>query len=313
MARAAQVFTRRTLVRGQPTDIRCLTLSGQVFEISAGPIRTARLEQEWYEDLVDPATVVAELEALGVADILTFVQRFPDLAPQHDYHHEPEHWAVLSTTSVDDWWSKRISSRTRSLIRKSRKEGLDVRLADWDETFVAGMTAIFNETPVRQGRPFWHYGKSIDEVRDQFSRFLHRETLIGAYVGDEMVGFMMLGHAGKFSVTGQILSLTSHRHRSPNNALIAKAVEICCAKASPALVYLNWGSGSFSEFKRRCGFERVEVPRYFVPLNARGRYALRLGIHDGYRRLMPESLIDRAKAVRSWWYERRAGSAAHST
>lgn len=303
MALATQFFTRRTLVRGRPTDVQCVTLAGQVFEISEGPLRTARLEQEWYEDIVDPAALVDALRTHGLADILTFIQRFPDSAPVYGYYHEAEHWAVLPITSFDNWWSHQISSRTRSLIRKSRKEGLDVRLTSWDDSFIGGMTAIFNETPVRQGRPFWHYGKSVDEVRDQFSRFLHRETLIGAYLGDQMVGFMMLGDASKFSVTGQILSLTSQRDKSPNNALIAKAVEVCCTNATPALVYLHWGAGSFAEFKRRCGFQRIEVPRYFVPLNRRGHYALRLSLHDGYRSRLPESLVDRARAVRSWWYE----------
>jgi len=30
------------------------------------------------------------------------------------------------------------------------------------------MTAIFNESPTRQGRKFWHYGKDFATVKKQF-------------------------------------------------------------------------------------------------------------------------------------------------
>jgi hypothetical protein len=300
-----QPFTRRTLVKGRPTDVRCVNVTGQTFQVSGGPIDTVSLEHEWYEDVADPAAAVAALSHQGVGDIFTFIQRLPDCEPRFRFYREIEDWAVLPITTFDKWWTDDISSRTRSLIRKSQKSGLDVRVAEWNDAFVLGMTAIFNETPVRQGRPFWHYGKSAEQVREQFSRYLHREILIGAYIGDQLVGFMMLADAGRFALTGQILSLISHRDKSPNNALIAKAVEICAVREIPYLVYLNWGSGSFAEFKRRCGFQRVEIPRYFVPLTVKGRYALKLSMHRGLRSLIPDSVIDRAKALRSRWYEWR--------
>ena len=62
-------------------------------------------------------------------------------------------------------------------------------------TFVRGMTSIFNETPIRQGRPFLHYGKDFETVKREFSRFLFREEIFGAYVGEELVGFIMLADA----------------------------------------------------------------------------------------------------------------------
>ena len=39
------------------------------------------------------------------------------------------------------------------------------------------MTAIFNEAAIRQGRPFWHYGKDFETVKRQFSRYLAREHM----------------------------------------------------------------------------------------------------------------------------------------
>ena len=119
------------------------------------------------------------------------------------------------------------------------------------------MTAIFNEAPLRQGRPFWHYGKDVETVRQQFSRYLHREHMIGAYYQDQMVGLIMLGNAGRFGLTGQIISSLHHRDKGTNNALVAKAVEVCEKLGLESLVYLFWSEDSLSEFKRRCGFERT--------------------------------------------------------
>ena len=48
------------------------------------------------------------------------------------------------------------------------------------------------------------------------------------------MGFMMLANAGRFGITGQIIASLKHRDKSPNNALIAKAVELCAA-AGPGL------------------------------------------------------------------------------
>src|SRR5690606_3290760 len=134
-----------------------------------------------------------------------------------------------------------------------------------------GMTAIFNETPVRQGRKLWHYGKDFATVKEQFSRYVYRERMIGAYVGDEMVGFVMLGDAGRFALLGQIISSLRHRDKSPNNSLIAKSVEICANSGMEYLVYWYWGDDSLAEFKRRCGFEPFALPRYYIPLTLKGR------------------------------------------
>ena len=143
---------------------------------------------------------------------------------------EWEQIALLPIQSYDHWWNHQIKSRVRNQIRKSEKEGVTVRETDYDDDFVRGMTAIFNESPVRQGRKFWHYGKDFETVKRQFSRYIHREVMIGAYYKDEMIGLMMLGDAGRFGLTGQIISSLKHRDKSPNNALIAKAVEVCAKR-----------------------------------------------------------------------------------
>ena len=119
------------------------------------------------------------------------------------------------------------------MVRKAEKSGIEVREASYDDAFVRGMTDIFNETPVRQGRKFWHYGKDFDTVKREFSRFLFREQLIGAYYRDELVGFVMLANAGKYGVLGQIISKVEHRNKAINNALIAHTIKKCETQQLP--------------------------------------------------------------------------------
>jgi len=279
-------------------------INGHDIVFSGGLVREARLQEEWFEDLEDPQAMIATLKENSVkADIFTFWQRLPDLAPRYPYYHEADEIAALPITTYDEWFSNQIQSRTRGLIRKSLKQGIEVREDEYTDDFVRGMTSIFNESPMRQGRRFWHYGKDFETVKRQFSRYLFREKLIGAYYEKELVGFMMLGFAGQYVVTGQIISKLAHRDKSPNNVLISKAVEMCARERVPYLVYLQWSAGSLSEFKRRNGFEKTSLPRYYVPLTARGELALRMGLHKGVRELIPESTQAKLKQLRTKVYE----------
>lgn len=307
-AMPAEVYSKQTLVRGQPAGIRCVDIRGQTFTLQEGLISTLSLEDEWFEDLDDPGGTIAALKASlrDSPDLFTFWQRMPDVDAREGLYTEWEDIAVLPIRSYDHWWNKQIKSRVRSQIRKAEKEGLVVKEVPYDDDFVAGMTAIFNESPVRQGRPFWHHGKSFETVKEQFSRYIHRERMIGAYFEGEMIGFIMLANAGRFGITGQIISSIKHRDKSPNNALIAKAVEVCAAQQLGWLIYLYWSDDSLAEFKRRCGFERVSVPRYYVPLTWKGRVALKLGAHRGWKGMLPAGLKATLKRLRARWYARHA-------
>ena len=302
-----RVFAKDTLIKGQPAQIECVDILGQTYSITKGPVTIVSLEDEWYEDLRDPEAVIAALREQRefAPDVLTFWQRLPDLEPKYRYHHESDDIAVLSSQSYDDWFGKHIKSRVRSLIRKSEKEGVVVRETSFDDDFVRGMTAIFNEAPVRQGRRFWHYGKDFATIKHQFSRYIDREHMIGAYYEDELIGFIMLGNAGTFGITGQIISSIKHRDKATNNALIAKAVQVCERLGLAHLVYLFWSDDSLSEFKRRCGFERTPVPRYFVPLTAKGKIAIATNLNRGWRSMLPTGMKRSLKQLRSSWYERR--------
>jgi hypothetical protein len=259
--------------------------------------------EEWYEDVDDPDGLVTDLKQSGVkADLFTFWQRLPNTEPRHAHHLEWESISVLPVTTYGDWLKTQINCKTRNLVVKAKKKGVTVRSAAFDDDFVSGMTAIFNETPLRQGRPFRHYGKSVETVRQEFSKYLFREDVIGAYFADELIGFIMLADAGRFAMLSQIISMVRHRDKSPNNALLAKAVEICAERGIPYLVYALWARGSLGEFKRHNGFLRVNLPRYYVPLTKMGRVALTLGTHRHATDRIPESVIPFLRALRSKLY-----------
>jgi hypothetical protein len=300
-------FSRASVVGGQDRQVSCVEIDGQAFSLTRqGPACVLRLEDEWFEDVRRPAVVIDAVRHSRVsADIFTFWQRLPDLAPKYAYPVEWEELAAIPITSYEHWWNHQIKSRVRNQIRKTQKEGVEIREASFDDEFVRGMAAIFNEAPIRQGKRFWHYGKDFATVKRQFSRFLFREDLFGAYYRGELIGFVMLGNAGKFGVTGQIISSIKHRDKSTSNALIAKSVELCAKKGTSYLVYLHWSDDSLAEFKRRCGFQRTPVPRYYVPLTSLGKLSLTLGLHRGWKQALPKDIRGLLKRLRTAWSARR--------
>lgn len=305
MSLLSRKFVKRTILNGKPAQIDCVELNGQTFAIHGRLPSILSLEAEWYEDLVNPKNVVVTLRTAmsPPADLFTFWQRIPDTLAKFPYLTEWEELAVLEIDSYEDWWSKQVKPQVRNKVRKSERAGLIVKEVPFDDEFVHGMTRIFNESPIRQGREFWHYGKDFDTVKGQFSRCIFRERMIGAYFEDEMIGFAMLANAGPFAIPGQIIASLHHRDKGTANALMAKSIEVCAEQGIRRLIYMYWGDDSLADFKRSCGFRPVRVPRYWVPLTQTGRLALATGIHRGWRSVIPAGLKASMKDVRRRWNE----------
>src|SRR6266403_671452 len=261
-----------------------MTINGKRIMIEGKVLRIAKLDpwfqQEWFEDVENPEMLIDVLQKSNDRpDILTFWQRLLDTEPKYSYPMELDSIAALPIRSYSFWWEKQIERKARNKVRKAQKNGVIVKPARFDDHFVRGMTSIFNETPIRPGRRYLHYGKDFETVKREFSRFLFREEIFGAYLGEELVGFIMLCNAGTYAFLGQIISKIACRDLAPNNALLAKAVERCAQKGFPYLVYAYWLDDSLGDFKRSNGFQRVDLPRYFVPLTKKGKLALSLGVH----------------------------------
>ena len=281
-----------------------MEIDGKQISIDGTIPGVARLDEEWFEDVEKPDMFVDALrKAKPAPDIFTFWQRLPELEPKYSYKMEAEAIAALPIKSYSHWWEKQIDGAARNKVRKAQKKGIEVRLANFDDRFVEGITSIFNETPIRQGRNFLHYGKDFETVKRQFSRFLFREELFGAYLGEELVGFIMLANAGGYAVLGQIISKIARRDLAPTNALLAKAVERCAQKGIPYLAYAHWLDDGLGEFKRNNGFQKFDLPRYFVPLTRKGELALHLGLHRGWKAALPNQIKSPLKRLRKFWHE----------
>jgi hypothetical protein len=292
-----------------------MEINGARIMIEGKLLRVARshacLQQEWFKDVENPEMLIDALQkSKDCPDILTFWQRLPETEPKYPYPMELDSIAALPIKSYSFWWEKQIERKARNKVRKAQKNGVIVKPARFDDRFVQGITSIFNETPIRQGRHYLHYGKDFDAIKCQFSRFLFREEIFGAYLGEELVGFIMLADAGKYASLGQIISKIAYRDLAPTNALLAKAVERCAEKGFPYLVYAYWLDDSLGDFKRSNGFQRFDLPRYFVPLTKKGKLALKLGLHRGWKEAVPKQIKKALKKLRRGWYDltRRLGT-----
>ena len=279
-------------------------------------IRIARLDAEGYDFVNEPEVALKALrEQRGRMDLFTFTQRLSDTSPKYGYHMEWDNLAALKVSSLDDWMKHQVDFKVRNKVRKALKNGVTVREVPFDDELIKGISAIYNETPVRQGKPFWHYGKELEAVRQMNGTFLDRSIFICACFEGSIIGFVKLVTDENRSQGGlmQIVSMIQHRDKAPTNALIAQAVQSCAERGISHLWYANFSYGkkqqdSLADFKRHNGFQKVDVPRYYVPLTVIGRAALQFGLHHKAIDRVPESLAGAFRAVRSHWYARKSNS-----
>ena len=295
-------------IDGNYVNVESIRVNNNQVIIGGGGLRVARLKEEWYEDVGDPQAILAVLKELSPPpDLFTFWQRLPDITPRYSYAMEPVSIAALPVKSYEDWFENHIGQDTRKLIRRAERKGVVVRTCTLDDEFARGMSRIFNESRIRQGRRFWHYGKDAETIKREFSRYLFREQILGAYYEGELIGFIFLADAGTFGYLGQIISLIEHRDKYPNNALMAKAVEVAAERGMPFLVYGLWARAGLAEFKRRNAFQQIDLPRYHVPLTLKGSLAFKLNAHQGVMGMVPEQLIPHLRKLRERWYEFKYG------
>ena len=306
-------------VKGKPVRVPAAQIDGRTVLATGKWLEIATVQDEELtetESVADPESFLSQLKESGLnADIFTFSQKVWDNTPKYNYPLEWDNWAVIPITTYADW-EKRAESSVRRAVRRAAKLGVVVKVAEFDDTFVKGIVNINNETPVRQGRTFWHFQKSFEAVKQENSTYPGRNTFLGAYLENELIGFVRIIHAGKVASLVQILSMMKHYDKRPTNALIAKAVEVCAEKRIPYLMYCNYvyndPNSTLTEFKRRNGFEKVLVPRYYIPLTSKGKAAMKLGLHRGLTQRIPKPILIRLLGIRNSWYERKLKDAKES-
>lgn len=291
-----------------------MEICGKELRINGRIIRVGFIDGEGYQFLEDPEAALELLRKSGPRiDIFTFIQRLSETTPKYKYPMEWDNMAALPISTFDEWMTKQIDFKVRNKTRKASKMGVTVQEAPFDDAYVRGIHAIYNESPVRQGKPFWHYGKDLEAVRKMNATFMDRSIFIGAYFENSLIGFVKLVFNEDRTQAGlmQIVSMMGHQDKAPTNALIAQAVRSCADRGIPYLWYANMSYGKkqtdgLADFKRHNGFQKIDLPRYFVPLTIRGRLGLRLGLHHGFNDWFPEPVAATYRKLRKRWYASRS-------
>ncbi|MFX0202608.1 MAG: GNAT family N-acetyltransferase, partial [Candidatus Hodarchaeota archaeon] len=261
----------------------------------------ARNTNEYFDDVRPSEMLTKKIREMGV-DVFTFIERkWCYTRPKTEKIQDKvnENVALLEILSFHDWW-KKIGKKTRNMIRKAEKSGIETENVIPNEKIVEGIWRIYNETPIRQNRSFPHYGISLQRIQENI--FAQQNAIyIGAYFDDELVGFIQLIYDSNFSMISQILSLKKYWNKAVNNALIAKAVHIDAAKGIKWLMYGRMGNHpSLDRFKRNNGFVKFPVSRYFIALTKRGKLGIKLGMHREMKDILPESIKYSLIPIYNW-------------
>ena len=290
-----------------------MKISGKDIKIQGRFVRIACIDGDKYTFPADPVEFLSYLRSCGRRiDIFTFLQKLPNTSPMYPYPFEDDNLAVLQVSTFENWWSKQIKSYPRNRARQAEKRGVVMREVPYGDDLIRGICRIYNETPIRQGRKFPHYGMTPERARQYAGTFLDRSIYIGAFLGDEMIGFIKLtmDESHTQAALVHILSMAKHKDKAPTNALIAEAVKACATRNVSYLIYENFTYGNkigdgLSRFKEVNGFQRINTPRYYVPLTSLGRIALRLGLQHRFSERIPESIARRFRELRKLWYDYR--------
>jgi hypothetical protein len=306
--------THEVSIKGKKQEVPAFRLEDLVIVTSGRFVRVAEIFDEYWlpaDSLPDPHNVLERLRSVDKKpDLFTFAQRVPDSKPLFDFHMEWDNVAVIPVSSYDTWFREQISSASRRNIRASEKKGMVIRADQFDEKYIHGIMSIFDESPVRHGRKYWHYGKDFAAVQAENGTYRERSTFLGAYLKDEMIGYMKIVWDTRSAAIMQILSKMEVLDKRPNNALLSEAVRLCSERGVNHLlyerfVYGNKGEDSLTRFKESNGFVRMDLPRYYVPLTHKGSIALRLGLHRDPKDLVPQWMRKRLLDFRDNWYTSR--------
>ena len=303
-------------IKGKSILVPSLNIDGRAIITSGKWLKTAVVHDEELlenETLTDAESFITQLMRSDLkADVFTFSQRLPHTTPKFSYSKEWDNFAVIPITTYSDWFKNRIESSVQRAIRKAAKTGIEIRVTQLDDEFIQGIVNINDDTPIRQGRTFWHFHKSFDEVKHEHLTYAERNIFLGAYLQGELIGYIRMVRVGRVASVIQLLTMTKHYDKRPANALIAKAVEVCDQKGMSHLMYCNYvykdPKSSLTEFKKRSGFEQALLPRYYIPLTLKGKIALKLGLHRGLAGQIPEPLIRLLLRIRGFWYGRKLKS-----
>jgi hypothetical protein len=282
-------------ILGVDTELRTLEIRKKTF------FKIARDGKEYEKNVIPAAEFLGKLEERGV-DLFTFLERrwcYTIPNPPRTWLKASDNIGLLQITSYDEWL-RSIGKKTRNMIRKAEKSGITTAVAEPDEKLAEGIWRIYNETPIRQEREFPHYGTPLEDVRQRVL-LSQNSTFIAAYFENELAGFIQIIHGNCIAIIMQILSLQKFWNKAINNALVARAVEICAGKSIKWLMYGRMGNHpTLDTFKINNGVVKFNLTRYYVPLTKKGRIAAHLGMHREIKDSLPQSIKYPLIPVYNW-------------
>jgi hypothetical protein len=292
------VETTVVRIRGQDTELPSARVCGCVVFRTGKLLRVGELfDEELLEARERPELkeLLEEVRSGPLAlDIFKVGRAYLDVELDLDCPRDYDNLAVANTCNFEDWWTS-LPQASRKNVRLAEKRGVLVRPVPFDDALVEGIKSIYDESPVRQNKRFWHYGKSLEQVRLENATYLARSQFVGAYLDDELIGFIKFIRVDKTAVLIQILAKDSERERKPMNALVSGTVALCNEQGLTSLVYGRYrygaGESSLAEFKRRNGFSEVAYPVYIVPLTRWGKVGVSRGLHKGLREVLPGPVV----------------------
>lgn len=300
-------------VKGKTTLVPSVEIEGRTVIVTGKWLKLAAIREQNIEEgelVKTPDSFIRALKNSELtADVLTFFQRPPDVTPKFKLPFEWDNYAAVPITTFENWWES-VPQETRKNTRRATKRGVVLKCVPFDDELARGIHNLCNETPVRQGKPFWHYGKDFETVRREHATYLERSEFIGAFFQGELIGFIKMVYVDRIAFIVSILAANAHYDKRPINALIAKAVEVCVSKGAGYFVYDQYVYGnktqsSLIELKRRNGFEPILFPRYFVPLTWKGKLAVSLRLYRGAVGLLPAPVLNTALTVRNWFHQQK--------
>ena len=187
--------TSEVRIKGKTVVVPSVTIDDRTIVVTGKWLKFGRAKDEELvegEIIPDPRSFMAKLrESRLDIDILKFPQRFYEATPRYQYPMQWDNAAVIRTESFTDWWEN-LPQETRKNVRRAGKRGVSVRLVKFDDAFLKGIKAIYDESPVRQGRRFWHFGKDLETIKMENSTYLWLD--LGPQIATHHSGQMFCKH-----------------------------------------------------------------------------------------------------------------------
>ena len=173
--------------------------------------------------------------------------------------------------SYEDVWDTVYSTKTRNMIRKAKKGGVECRTIDILD-HVDDAVACTLSKPVRHGSRLPEYYYDTDMYRQKMERWqeIFGDNMIsfGAFFDGKLVAYINTFVRFGEAITNNMLSHADALQVAPNNAVFDFMIKYYTDRDDVRrLMYSFDTTESVDKFKHSMGFEPILVKRWYMELN----------------------------------------------